>query len=171
MSAASSTPSRRETISLGSRLAASLAVAGLWCQGTDAKKRKKRKKKKAPQVVARLVASDMTGAKEVPTAGDPTGTGNASFTIMSNGQICAVYKHQNLAANSTISLIHIHRGAAGASGPPVVDFSGFLPALTGCVSPGQALLDEIQGNPGGFYANLHTNNFTAGAIRDQLALA
>jgi hypothetical protein len=162
---------RRAALTIGARCAAALAAIGLWSPAGEAKRRKKKRKKKAPQVIARLVAANMTGAKEFPDPGDPTGTGSASFTIMSNGQICAVFAPQNLAANSVVTLIHIHRGAVGASGPPVVDFSGFLPALSGCVTPSQALLDEIRGNPAGFYANLHTDKFSGGAIRDQLASA
>lgn len=73
-----------------------------------------------------------------------------------------------------IRALHSCRGSeyrrSTINGPVAVDFSGFLPALTGCVNPGKALTARIRGNPAGFYANLHTDEFTGAAIWDQLAL-
>jgi CHRD domain len=41
-------------------------------------------------------------------------------------------------------------------------------ASSGCVAIDPALAAEIQANPRGFYANVHTTAFTAGAVRGQL---
>lgn len=37
-----------------------------------------------------------------------------------------------------------------------------------CDTVDDALVDEIRGNPGGFYVNVHTADFPDGAIRGQL---
>jgi hypothetical protein len=160
---------RRAAIVRGGLAATALtALAGLGVSPAEAKKKKKKKKKKSPppQVIARLQASAMTGAKEIPGPGDPNATGTAIFEIKSNGQICCDFNVQNLADGSTIILTHIHQGDADEMGGVVVDFEG---ETENCVSPGQAILNQIIANPAGFYANLHTNLFSGGAVRDQLS--
>jgi hypothetical protein len=167
-----SASTRRAALAFGARCAAALAAIGLWSPASEAKRRKKKRKKKAPQVIARLVAANMTGAKEVaPITGDQNGSGSATFEIKSNGEICATFAQPTLTPESIILNIHIHRGGPAENGPVVVDFSQFLPALSGCTSASPAVLDEIRGNPSGFYANLHTDKFDRGAIRDQLQSA
>jgi hypothetical protein len=38
----------------------------------------------------------------------------------------------------------------------------------GCVQGDPAVVQEIEDDPGGFYVNLHTADFPAGAVRGQL---
>ena len=69
---------------------------------------------------------------------------------------------------------HIHVGAAGADGDVAIPlFGAGLPdtaiAVTGSVTVSNtALLNQIEGNPAGFYANIHTAEFPGGAVRGQL---
>ena len=66
---------------------------------------------------------------------------------------------------------HIHRGAAGANGPIVVQFvaPGASGVSAGCTTGVAAsLIQEIAANPAGFYVNVHTTDFPGGAIRAQL---
>ena len=68
---------------------------------------------------------------------------------------------------------HIHIGAVGESGDVVVplDVDGFEGSSEGCIEPMEdaAALQEIVDNPAGYYVNLHTEDFPAGAIRGHLA--
>ena len=68
-----------------------------------------------------------------------------------------------------VTAAHIHRGAAGVNGPPVVTLS--IPGdddSDDCDVVADALLDEIVDNPAGFYVNVHTADYPNGAIRGQL---
>ena len=65
---------------------------------------------------------------------------------------------------------HIHEGAAGASGNVVIplktpDASG---KSSGCATAARALVKAILADPAGYYVNVHTAAFPAGAIRGQL---
>jgi hypothetical protein len=82
-------------------------------------------------------------------------------------------------AGSTARLSHIHTGAAGASGPVLVD-TGLTPAApvtmpagTGTFSfTGVAVSPEnaaaVLANPSGYYLNVHTVLNGGGAVRGQL---
>ena len=97
---------------------------------------------------------------------------------------------QTATENDDVTLAHVHSGAAGASGPPVLDllptpddddFEGHINAdrsttLSGVwgesdtdsITPFLAGLDGITpGNSADLYFNLHTNAFPGGAIRAQ----
>jgi hypothetical protein len=149
---------RRTLVALSAMTGVSL-LAG----GADAKKKKKKKKKKFV-----VQALNMKGSNEVPpNPGDPMASGTASFTVdPKKGSICATFTFQTTTPNSTVTMTHIHQGGPTVNGPVVIDFHGVLQE---CVQADKALLAELKANPGGFYANIHTNNFTGGAVREQLA--
>lgn len=116
------------------------------------------------------LSTTLSGAQEVPPA-DPDGTGTAAVTVdMPNSQVCYNVTVQNITLPATAG--HIHRGAVGVSGPPVVPFD-VVPDASGnavsCVKVDAALLNEIATNPAGFYVNIHTSDFPNGAVRGQLA--
>jgi CHRD domain len=113
----------------------------------------------------------LSGANEVPPA-DPDGTGAAAITIHTvsptETQLCWDLSYSAIAAPTAA---HIHRGAAGASGPPIVTFA--LPGATsgnGCIDVDAVLAAEIIATPAGFYVNIHTAEHPNGAIRGQLSL-
>ncbi len=113
----------------------------------------------------------LSGTTEIPGPGDPDGTGTAAVTLdIANGQACYNFSVQNLALPAAAA--HIHRGAAGESGPVVVPFD-IAPDANGnaasCVLVDAALLQEIATNPAGFYINVHTSEFPDGAIRGQVS--
>ena len=83
--------------------AALLALAG--CAGRPADQRA-------------ILTVTMTGIQEVPGPGDPDGSGTAEIRVdPRDGQVC-----WNLYARGIdpATAAHIHRGAAGIAGPPVV---------------------------------------------------
>lgn len=113
----------------------------------------------------------LVGSNEVPGPGDEDGTGTAAVTFdMTNGQVCYTISVQNIALPAAAG--HIHRGAAGESGPVVVPFDQ-VPDESGnaasCVLVDSALLQEIAANPAGFYVNIHTSEFPDGAVRGQVS--
>lgn len=114
------------------------------------------------------VAASMTGAAEKPANGDPDGAGTAVIRIRPDNQVCYRLTVSNVQLPSVGA--HIHRAAAGASGPIVVPFTapGETGASSGCAAADPALVNEIKGTPAGFYANVHTRDFPGGALRAQL---
>ena len=108
----------------------------------------------------------LTGNAELPP-GDPDGVGTARFVIdPATNRVCFVVVASGV--ELPIFAAHIHRGAAGEIGPPVVN----LPSMprgraVGCVTDPDA--DAIAANPAGFYVNVHNAPFPGGALRAQLA--
>jgi hypothetical protein len=116
------------------------------------------------------LSTTLTGAAEVPGPGDPDGAGTASIRLrVGQGQVC----HMITASNITLPAMaaHIHVAAAGVAGPVVVtlitpDVDG---SVQGCVAAPRALIKQILMNPAGYYVNVHTSDYPAGAIRGQLS--
>jgi hypothetical protein len=109
----------------------------------------------------------MSGPSETP-AGDPHGTGTASFKVdPGKGQICYELRVSNIA---TATMAHIHKGAPGAAGPVAIplktpDASG---KISGCAQADPAVLSDIVQNPSAYYVNVHNAPFPGGAVRGQL---
>ncbi|MEO6125434.1 MAG: CHRD domain-containing protein [Ilumatobacteraceae bacterium] len=122
---------------------------------------------KAQAAVDQPFLANLFGTNEVPTPGDPDGTGAASVTIdPTTGEICVDLRVANI---DPATMAHIHRGAAGVSGPVVVPLTPPNPNATECVMALPALAAEIAANPAGFYVNVHNPAFPAGAVRGNLA--
>jgi hypothetical protein len=110
--------------------------------------------------------AQLSGANE-PAGGDPDGAGLARIEINnSTNTVCTDLEIRQI---SPATAAHIHRGAAGVNGPPVITLD--TPDdndSDDCDEVDQALIDEIRANPAGFYVNVHTADFPDGAIRGQL---
>jgi hypothetical protein len=119
-----------------------------------------------------LVAA-MSGANEVNAAGGNAGDldGRAVEVLRIQGdQACFATRWANISAPVAH---HIHVGAAGVNGAIQVPFFGTaipatINAIAGCVTADATLLQTIVAKPTGFYVNLHTADFPAGATRGQL---
>ena len=119
------------------------------------------------EVVGDNFRADLNGANEVPGPGDPDGWGRATMAFNdATNTICTDLEVRDI---GTVTAAHIHRGRAGESGPPVVPLD---PPddndSNDCDVVGDALLDEINRNPAGFYVNVHTAEYPQGAIRGQI---
>jgi CHRD domain len=118
----------------------------------------------------RPLSAALTGAAEIPGPGDSDGKGTATIRLNSGqGKVCFVLTATNITLPATLA--HIHIGAAGSAGDPVVTL--LPPDATGisggCVSASSATIKAILKTPSGYYVNIHTSDFGAGAIRGQLA--
>jgi hypothetical protein len=125
----------------------------------------------AQQLAETPFISTMNGSNETPAAGDPDGSGAAtvSFAKLESGayEVCWDMSYTGISAPV---MAHIHAGAAGVAGPVVIDFGLPTPdAFSGCTDATAAVVDPILANPAAFYTNVHTGDFSAGAIRGQLA--
>jgi hypothetical protein len=112
----------------------------------------------------------MTGKSETPK-GDANGSGTFTVTFR-NGQACYTMVAKGI---DKPAAAHIHKGAAGKNGGIVIDlkptFKGNAAKRTSskCVTADAKVVSAIRKNPAGYYANVHTAKFPAGALRGQLA--
>lgn len=126
----------------------------------------------AAQSTGDAFTATLSGAGEVPP-GDPDGTGQAQV-VLRDGQLCW---SATISQVAPVTAGHIHRGGEGVAGPvvvPLLDDPQGLPteesfsSEQACVDADAAVLDEIRGNPSGFYVNFHNAEFPGGAVRGQL---
>jgi hypothetical protein len=116
--------------------------------------------------LAQSYSAQLTGAAEVPGPGDADGVGFAVVTLTGTTLKYTVFA-QNIGAPT---LAHVHVGAAGVSGGPVVTLN--VNTLTnGTETITQELASQINANPAGYYVNVHTAEFPNGAVRGQLTRA
>ncbi len=123
----------------------------------------------AARTGGRPLTATLTGTAEVPGPGDADGSGTATIRLNpGQGKVCFVLTASNITLPATGA--HIHIAPAGTAGPIVVALSP--PDATGvsggCVSASRTLIKAILQNPSGYYVNIHTSDFPAGAIRGQL---
>ena len=157
----------RTTLGRGAALlaaAATLAAAG--CAATEAADTAAGASSAAPAATERLQA-DLTGAAEVPGPGDPDGSGTGELTInTTTSEVCHKLKVANIAPAVAA---HVHRGAAGEAGPPVLPLT--TPAAgssEGCSPAAADLVTDLLANPQNYYVNVHTPEHPPGAVRGQL---
>ena len=118
-------------------------------------------------------AATLLGANEIGAPGDPDGSAK-SLVEINGDRVTFAFTWKGIPAPT---MGHIHVGAAGASGGVKVPlFTSVLPESTdgaaGVVTvTDPSLVTAIMANPAGFYLNLHTAEFPAGAVRGQLAPA
>src|SRR5438094_7655631 len=111
----------------------------------------------------------LTGEAESPN-GDPVATGTATVRLRAGqGQVCYQLATNNLPTAAVAA--HIHRAAAGTSGPVVVPLrtpDAASGRASGCTTTPRTLVNAILGAPGSYYVNVHTSDFPNGAVRGQL---
>lgn len=110
----------------------------------------------------------LNGSREVPEPGDRGASGHAVITANTGtGEICWELRVRNV--DGTVTAAHIHIGDRDTAG-------GVVQALTppttgrsdGCAI-NAALADALVADPSGYYVNVHSTLFPAGAVRGQLA--
>lgn len=110
----------------------------------------------------------LVGDEETPDEGDPDGKASGTVTIdPAKGTVCADIEYHRLAP---ATMAHVHAGARGKAGPPVVtlpvdDGDG---VVKGCAKAAPDAIAAILADPAGYYVNVHTTELPKGAIRGQL---
>jgi hypothetical protein len=114
---------------------------------------------------ATTLHATLSGKKEVPRAGN--GTGTARLTLdAKKGRICFRIKLKHV---GTVMAGHIHKGGKKVAGPITVPlFASATRQPKGCTSASKATIRAIIRKPGAYYVNVHTAKFPAGAARGQL---
>lgn len=121
----------------------------------------------------RPLTAILRGSKEVPVAGGASGTASIRLNQGKN-RVCFTLTVSGL-GGSPVNGAHIHRGAAGVAGDVVIPLANLGPLDRGAPAKGcvqdvdVAFIKAIRQNPAGFYVNIHTAQFLAGAARGQLA--
>jgi hypothetical protein len=157
-----------------------VAMAGLAVQGAPAAKPTKTTichrtlSAKKPYVKLTVTKSVLKGHIAHPGDIIPAPPGACPGTVLTPTR-GGVRLSANLTGAAEVpgpaSAAHIHVAPAGVAGPVVVplitpDADG---SVAGCVSAPRALIKQILKNPTGYYVNVHTSDYSAGAIRGQLS--
>jgi hypothetical protein len=159
---------RRSTIVVGMTLACVMS-AGLMATGTAHAALPSAALGAGRPYVAVLNGENEVNASGVRGQGDLDGSGLGRVTInRTTNEVC--WEHTVAGIDLPAIAAHIHRGALDVNGPIVVTFTPPDAAgeSRGCTTADAALVNEITANPAGFYVNVHTTPFPAGAVRGQL---
>ena len=118
----------------------------------------------------------LTGAKEIPDAGDPDGRGVARVRLFEGRRmVCFRLGWRHI---QSPFMAHIHEGTADVAGDivvvlfmedPPVQLPEQIHAVKGCAKDvSRALIRDIAADPRKYYVNIHNPDFPAGALRGQL---
>lgn len=122
-----------------------------------------------PAAATDVAAIELTGEAVVPGPGDPEAVGAATIDLVAERrEICV---DLDVAGLDRPTAVHLHESPAGSTGDVVLA----LPApdagdgrVSACVSAAADLFERLQGDPAGFYVNVHTDAYPGGALRGQL---
>lgn len=117
-----------------------------------------------------ILTANLSGANEVGAtgsgAGAPGGNGALRAEVNSEtGDFCYTLYAERTSAPT---MAHVHTGAAGTNGAPVITIDVTGKGSDMCIAIEPEKLKPILANPAGYYVNIHTADFPAGAIRGQL---
>jgi CHRD domain-containing protein len=106
----------------------------------------------------------LVGAEETPPV-TTTATGTGTITIAADMSVSGSVKTTGIEG----TVAHIHTGAMGQSGPPIITFTKGADG-TWMVPAGSKLTDEQYAafKAGNLYVNVHSADHKAGEIRGQL---
>jgi len=112
-----------------------------------------------------VLTANLAGANEV---GGGAPEGNGAFRAEVNtetGDFCYTLYAEKTSAPT---MAHVHIGAAGSNGAPVITMDVTGRGSDMCIAVEPDKLKPIVANPAGFYVNIHTADFPGGAVRGQL---
>jgi CHRD domain len=111
--------------------------------------------------------AEATGANEV-AGGRDDASASGSFTADSDsGEFCYTITAEGL---DDAAAMHIHVGEEGVDGDVVIELDvAQIGQGEACTEAESDLLEDIIADPAGYYLNVHTPDFPAGAVRGQLS--
>ena len=121
----------------------------------------------AAQMPSQRLSANLTGSAEVPGPGKVNASGWATVRISpASRRLCYTVNFRNI-PNATMA--HIHAGARGVAGPPVLTLQrAGSRAFQGCTRVSRTLARDLWNSPRRFYVNVHSAAFPDGAVRGQL---
>jgi hypothetical protein len=138
----------------------SICLLSMWVLVSSCKKDEKKNEVNFSNIA-------ITGANEVP-----------ANTSSATGVLNAIYDKDAKTLRYSITFTglnpinaHFHKGAAGTSGPPVIDLkpaSGIITSPIAGTSRVFTSAEETDLLAGNWYVNIHSNDYAAGEIRAQL---
>lgn len=110
----------------------------------------------------------LEGEAEIPP-GDLDGTGTAEITV--NVPQRSVCYELTVSGIDPATAAHIHPGAAGTTGPPLITLEAPTDgSSSGCVEDLDArVVAQLLARPHEYYVNVHNATHPPGAVRGQLA--
>ncbi|MDH3539067.1 MAG: CHRD domain-containing protein [Acidimicrobiia bacterium] len=111
-------------------------------------------------------AVELSSSEVVPGPGLPGGSGAVDLSVTAGGEVCFSLEFNGV---SGVTAAHVHEGAAGAVGPPVVDLGLSGGDAFGCVSTATEAAVGILDRPEDYYVQVHTGSHPDGALRGQIA--
>lgn len=119
-----------------------------------------------PASAAEIFTTELRGDEEVPTRGDPDGSGFAVVAaIPEAGLVC--YAVVVFGVNP-ITAAHIHEAPRGSAGPVVVPLDPPTSGASGGCVANQTQANDIAADPSDYYVNVHNPEYPGGALRGQL---
>lgn len=126
--------------------------------------------------IAGPAAAQFGGPPPPPNTGVPLyarmagGAGGGNVTLVVDppkGTACYI---MNVSGLQDVTAAHVHKGGPGETGAPVVPLTAPADGTSGgCAQVTAEVAAALLDNPGGYYVNVHTRAFPAGAIRGQLS--
>ena len=112
------------------------------------------------------LSATLAGSSEVP-AGDPDASGSFTATLnTAHTQLCYDLHVSGLSAPTAA---HIHAGAVGQNGGPVVMLAAPANGMSkACVAVAADLGQKLMAMPADYYVNVHNAEFPNGGLRGQL---
>ena len=115
----------------------------------------------------RPLHTTLNGAEEVPTPGDPDGSGMATLRVNpGQGEVCYTLSVSGI---DPAAAAHIHFAPVGVAGDVVVHLEAPTDGTSaGCADVSRELAKALIKTPENYYVNVHNAEFPGGALRGQL---
>lgn len=145
---------------LGALAGLTMIVSGAEAQAMDKMGKMDKMKDKMGDAASYPIGAMLSGTAD----GNAMGKGMAHVRVKGT-EVCY---NLMVEGTDTPTAAHIHKGAEGKSGPPVVTLKQGDKGWKGCTEASAAVAADIAAHPDGYYVNVHSAAHPGGAVRGQL---